>query len=55
MSKLICLSGLDGSGKTTQVALLKNHFQANGLRVNILQYQCQRLKKGASGMLKSER
>ena len=33
MSKLVCLSGLDGSGKTTQVELLKNHFQSCGLRV----------------------
>lgn len=33
MSKFVCLSGLDGSGKTTQVELLKNHFQSCGLRV----------------------
>ena len=36
MSKLICLSGLDGSGKTTQVELLKNHFQSYGLQVGEL-------------------
>jgi len=36
MSKLICLSGLDGSGKTTQVELMKNHLQSYGLQVGAI-------------------
>ncbi len=32
--KLISISGLDGSGKSTQIELLKKHFEAQGKKVS---------------------
>lgn len=32
MGKLLCLSGLDGSGKSTQIELIKKYFEKNNLK-----------------------
>ena len=36
MGKLICLSGLDGSGKTTQSKLIAKYFQSKNKKVNMI-------------------
>jgi len=38
LNKLICLEGLDGSGKSTQVELVKKYLQANSLKYEFFHF-----------------
>jgi len=47
--KIITISGLDGSGKSTQIELLKNYLETNGKKVfyfHAVQFSIGQLGKG---------